>query len=492
MESQAVARPPKHTKAKDPRAVLRCVGGRDELNLAEFPITLLADRVPKGMKTVTYEDQIFDRQAGEMVTRRLTITGSDRYGLPTAVDDEVLVALLQITKLANNFTDRDVYFTRYEILKLLDWSDDGVNYRRIEESLNRWIGVTLYYDKAWWNKDAQAWVSERFHILDNVKLIEQSMRRQLRARGQQELPLSVLTWNKVVFESFQADNLKRLDIDTYFRLSSSISKRMFRFLDKRFYHQHRCEFDLQDFAFEHIGLSRSYSDNGKLKEKLQPAIDELTDIGFIEPMCREERYEKLARGQWKIVFVKPDTTPQTIDAPVVEPTSLERELVSRGVTRAAALELCAAHTEGYITEKLDVFDWLITRKDKRVSKSPAGYLSESIRKGYASPKGFESRADREKREAEIARRTNAAKESARQAEAKKEAEEAERKACIERYLNSLAPEDRKRCEEEAMATAGSFLFNQLRKNKNDEERSALYKNLIIDQHVTKLLETVEQ
>src|SRR6516225_2775306 len=139
----------------DPREALRPTGGRDELNLAEFPIALLADRVPDGCKTLVFEDTVFDQQANELVTRRLTVTGSDAYGLPTAVDDEILVALIQITKLARDFTNRDVTFTRYEVLKLLGWGDDGVNYRRIEESLKRWMGVTLYYDKAWWNKEAQ-------------------------------------------------------------------------------------------------------------------------------------------------------------------------------------------------------------------------------------------------------------------------------------------------------------------------------------------------
>ena len=87
----------------DPREALRTGGGRDELNLAEFPITLLADRVPDGCKTLEFEDTVFDQQANALVTRRLTITGSDRYGLPTAVDDEILVALIQLTKIGNNF-----------------------------------------------------------------------------------------------------------------------------------------------------------------------------------------------------------------------------------------------------------------------------------------------------------------------------------------------------------------------------------------------------
>ena len=49
------------------------VHGRDEMNLAEFPITVLADRAPKGTKTL-----IFRASHGQ-----LTITGSDAFGLPT-------------------------------------------------------------------------------------------------------------------------------------------------------------------------------------------------------------------------------------------------------------------------------------------------------------------------------------------------------------------------------------------------------------------------
>ncbi len=32
--------------------------GRDEMNLAEFPITLLADRTPRGQKTLVFRDGI--------------------------------------------------------------------------------------------------------------------------------------------------------------------------------------------------------------------------------------------------------------------------------------------------------------------------------------------------------------------------------------------------------------------------------------------------
>ena len=71
--------------------------GRDELNLAEFPVAALADRVPAGQKTLVFEDRIRDYGKGKPVLRRVTIAASPTYGLPTALDDEVLVGLIQIT-----------------------------------------------------------------------------------------------------------------------------------------------------------------------------------------------------------------------------------------------------------------------------------------------------------------------------------------------------------------------------------------------------------
>jgi len=78
-------------KESDANAV-EVVEGRDELNLAEFPLAALADRVPSDQKTLVFTDTIWDQQARQTVVRRLTISASDRYGLPTALDDEHLVA----------------------------------------------------------------------------------------------------------------------------------------------------------------------------------------------------------------------------------------------------------------------------------------------------------------------------------------------------------------------------------------------------------------
>jgi hypothetical protein len=53
---------------------------------------------------------------------------------------------------------------------------------------------------------------------------------------------------------------------------------LYRFLDKRFFHRDRWEFDLKEFAWEHAGISRGY-DVADLKRKLRPAIAELERRG---------------------------------------------------------------------------------------------------------------------------------------------------------------------------------------------------------------------
>jgi hypothetical protein len=89
--------------------------GRDEMNLAEFPIALLSDRSPSDVKTIQYETS----------NGLLTITGSDDFGLPMASDSEVILALIQITRMKNNFTDPYVRFTLHELLKVLGWPLSG-------------------------------------------------------------------------------------------------------------------------------------------------------------------------------------------------------------------------------------------------------------------------------------------------------------------------------------------------------------------------------
>ena len=411
--------------------------GKDELNLAEFPIALLTDRVPDAQKTIEFKDRVYDERKGELVTRKLTITASDKYGLPTAKDDEVILCLIQLTKEVNGFTERTVKFSRSDLIRLLGWPDRGQSYRRIVLSLSRWLGVSLLYENAWWDKDQQSWTTRGFHILDNFEVNDS---RSL--GGQMEFILSRFTWNEVVFRSFTAGYLKSLNLNLYLALKLPTAKRMYRFLDKRFYHRPSWTFDLREFAHEHVGLSRAYADSGKIKEKLQPAIEELEAIGFLEPMGRDERYRKVSRGEWKITLAQKGKTATAEKGPMPEPLEIEKALTERGVTAKTATKLLAAHPEEHIRAKIEVFDWLVAKRDRRVQKSPAGYLVESIRDGYEPPKGFESAADREKRLQAQEGANRRAAEAKKRAEDEQKSREEQEQARIKDYLDSLTAEER--------------------------------------------------
>jgi len=302
--------------------------------------------------------------------------------------------------------------------------------------------VWLVYDKCWWNNRLKCYTSAKMHIIDNVEIIDNDARRKAHLAGQNGLPLSSFTWDEKFIESCQADNLRQLNLDEYFSLKNAVSKRLYRFLGKRFYLQSDWTFDLHEIAFDRVGLSRKYTDSGKIKEKLQPAIDELEAIGFLLPLKREDRYSRIDRGQWTIRLIRRSpalaVVPEALPQAAPEPPPLVAELVKREVHTDAATELVKQHPTETIQAKIEVFDWMMEKQDKRAAKNPAGYLVKSIANDYATPKGFVSKADRERHaEAKRQAETQAAEERRRQRE--EEAREQAEKKAINAYWESLTP-----------------------------------------------------
>jgi hypothetical protein len=418
--------------------------GRDEMNLAEFPITLLTDRVPKDQKEAVYQDEIYDDRTGLTLTRKLTIQAGN-YGLTTAVDDELILALIQLTKLKNGFTNRRVQFTRHDLLELLGWNGGGASYERMLLSLRKWTSVFLQYENAWRDNRTKTWKSVGFHIIDKYELNDSRM-----IGDQLDLLPSFIVWGEDIFESFQAGYLKPLDYDLCMGLRNSTAKRMYRFLDKRFHHKSDWTFDLKDLSHEHIGLSRTYEGIAQLKRKLEPAIAELEAVGFLLPLPDFDRFPRNGRTcKVRLIQKSPASTflPTAANDPEPLPP-LVAELVNRGVTEVTATDLVKRHQAEAIERQIDVFDWMRVKHDKRIAKSPAGYLVKSIDTGYKEPAGYTSKAERE-RLAEAASQAEHKVAAKRRQEQEEEArEQAERKA-VHNYWESLTPEQ----QAELQATA---------------------------------------
>ena len=402
------------------------------MNLAEFPIALLSSRPNRNTKTLQFEDQVWDKRAGDTITRRLTVSASDKYGLPTALDDEVIVGLIQLTR-ENGFEDRQVFFSRYELIRLLGWRNEGKSYTRLDTSMRRWLGVTLYYENAWWDKAAGAWVDEHFHMLDQVLVYDR--RRRLLRCGMDELPLSMFVWNDVVFRSFQSGYLKRLDMELYRGLESPIAKRLYRVLDKRFYHKRAWTFDLRTFCCEHVGLSRSYDAAG-LKRKLRPAIGELVDAGYLKATEVERQFEQVGRGRWNVHFRRMSTRRAALES---EMTAEVAELINRGVNRATARELAGKYDSASIRRHIGAVDRIAKEHPGRIRSVP-GFLVESIRHGYDHARAEEGRRP-----------------SANTRGRRSQCQRLDADARIGRYLDGLSTEKRRQLEKRAFASADPAL-----------------------------------
>jgi len=356
--------------------------GTDELNICEFPLSTTGRAASQHENTLVFEDEIFDEGSQQPVKRKLMVSASEAFGLPTPADSDVLLVLMHVTNLRNGFANRTVNFTRYELVKCLGWDDCGKSYRRIEESLQRWVNVTLNYNRAWWDRDVQKWQNKSFHILEAI---------DLRGRGDShDDGTSSFTWNQVILDSVQANHVKRLDMDTYFQLKSPTAKQAYRFLDKRFYRSKFLEFDLRNFACEHLGLGRNY-DNGQLKRKLQPTIEELERIRFLKVLSPSERYVKRQRNEWIIRLIRESDAAEAIaPAEISAVGGLEAELIARGLHASTARELIGQFSEERIREKISLLDFLAAKGGDRKPKNPAGFLASAIREDYRPPSDYKA------------------------------------------------------------------------------------------------------
>lgn len=403
---------------KSPHEETRSTRSRDELNLAEFPLSLIGRRAPGSAKTIRFEDRTWDRSVGDYVTRRLTVTASDLLGLPTATDDEVLVGCMKLTK-DQGFESPRVLFTSYAFLELLGWPRDGRSYRRLSQSLDRWAGTLVISDNAFWHKGRQKWVKDTINIVDRVHFY----------RGGEGDPehgaRSWFVWGDFMWESFRAGNLRSLDFEFWKSLDRPVSKRLFRLLQKKFYYRRRVAFPLRTLAFEKVGLSRNMH-TGQIKAKLKPGHDELRARGF----CRSE-YVTRGRGDWEVVYT--DLRRETPPAVATAASPLVAELEKRGIKNAA--ELVDRASAKRIEEAVENYD---DRRRAGEQLGP-GWLGKCIthKTPFAFRKGYRSRAERAAAEAESERR----RADRRRAEAEERRAARKRREEFKAFLASLPDDD---------------------------------------------------
>jgi hypothetical protein len=331
-ESSAVPVSPNHAQPVKPLPVKI---SRDEMNLAEFPLTVLSKRADPSIKTLEFSDTVKGKN-GDVINRKWIITGADKFGLPTSSDDEVLLGLLKLTA-DDGLRSPKIHFTRYELLRILRWTTEGRSYARLQNALDRLSGVRIKATNAFYDNESKLHSTRNFGILDAYEIND----------GRDTRP-SFFTWSEVLFKSFQVGFIKKLDLEFYLDLQSAVSKRLYRYLDKHFWYRSRMQVNLFVLAHEKIGISRNYVYASSLRQQLEPALEELREKGLLS------EYEFIGKGKSTEVILVAAHAPRKV---AIEPPPSNTSLTSvEGVTgsqRGPASFAATTATGGNVEESLE-------------------------------------------------------------------------------------------------------------------------------------------
>ena len=353
---------------------------RDEMNLAEFPLAVLSTRTDPNIITLEFQDNIRGKN-GELIDRNWIITGADKFGLPTASDEEVLLGLLKLS-VDDELKSRKIFFTRYELMKILRWPTEGRNYSRLQKALDRLSGVRIKATNAFYDNETKTHSTKNFGIIDGYELND--------GRDGGAHKQSFFTWNEVLFKSFQAGFIKTLDLDFYLDLRSAVTKRLYRYLDKHFWYKSRVQNDLFVLAHEKLGVSRNYRFVSSLRQQLDPAIQELIERGFLGG-CE---YIQKGKGA-DVVFYAASAKGKSLkagdahaDRTVVDEgdeSVLRRQVLrmldERGLAEKQAKKLVGGFSLELLQRAakiIEYFDTLCASGSSQVIKSPVGFLYRAV------------------------------------------------------------------------------------------------------------------
>jgi hypothetical protein len=225
----------------------------------------------------------------------------------------------------------------------------------------------------------------------------------------------------------------------------------------------------------------------QLKRRLNPAIAELEQAGFLRPLPPKERFYQLRRGEWKVVFVRA-AKPLRKQTALRQPVGLEARLIDRGVTASSAVRLVRDYPAESIEAKLEVFDQLAGHRDARISKNSAGFLVKSIQEDYRPPAGFERNVPRPS-----ARKPTCDVPAISTRARRSDAERLERfyveQKTMRDYVAKLSPADLVQLEADAVKASPPFLCKRytLAKESGNLTLTAEYRRCLLERHVRTVL-----
>ena len=246
---------------------------------------------------------------GERLEQYWRISVPEPYELPGTFDQDTWVAVQTLVNMRGGMPpDGKLSFSLYELLEIMDRSDNGQNYKELRESLQRLSATYIYSENAFYSKDIEKFETRGFNLWDVY--FSQTVNKKLgRASEKHELE-----FHSVVRRSFQAEYLKTLDKDFYYSLSSRFAKRLYRLIDRKRQDNLSWSVPLERLK-QLLPLPVSYRYPSKIKTVLQTAHGELRERGFLIETSYEKAKNPTVRYRINDEFVRRRSQPQFSNAP---------------------------------------------------------------------------------------------------------------------------------------------------------------------------------
>ena len=274
---------------------------KQDVNFLEYPIWQVCERHREN----TYTDL-------EGYTYRVG------YKMPTCVDVIFLYYLMFVSQ-SNNWKQK-IKVSKYNILKNCKIPINGYYIKRIEESLKRWINVTLEFTGTFY--DNKKYLTLNFNILNDWYIDEKDN-------------TLVIEFNKFWLEKVKESKyFKMLKFDKIINLKSPIATRLYEILIKNFQNREIWEIDAHKLA-KKITMKEKYL--AHIIQKIKPAVNKInkqTDLNIDLKIRKKERNKAI------FVFIKRNNEVEQYkqDKMIVEQTK-NKEPLSSNETLTKLLKL---------------------------------------------------------------------------------------------------------------------------------------------------------
>src|SRR5215210_4535599 len=297
---------------------------------------------------------------GRKAQRRFRYTPSKEYGDATDFDRDVYRAIiLHAFQIGGMPPDGIVYFSLYQLRKILDLPEKSDSYRKIRESIVKLQTMSVNADTYW--QELKGFKSEYYSTFNRVNF-EANEDRYGRASEHHWV-----RFDEVIVRSYHEGYVRDLDHNFYFSLNKKHSRALYSEIDLGRGKGLVWELSLQDLGLR-LGMAASYRSPSSKKRALASAHEEMKRKGFLTKVSFPDKHT--ARYEVAEDFVMARTFLERRWTPEEEATI--RALIRNNVRAGGARELVA--TKGtvlcnYYLRALPYQKWV---------RDPGGFLYKYI------------------------------------------------------------------------------------------------------------------